>query len=114
MCVVVDGKINNRKHGFRKTKISNKSGGVRMKKRIGMIGIVIEDREKVSDTVNDILSKFGGIIIGRMGVPARKLNLSIISLIVEGTSDEIGAMTGQLGNLSGVSVKSMLTSKEVE
>lgn len=84
-----------------------------MKKRIGMIGIVIEERGKVSDTVNDILSKFGGIIIGRMGVPSRELQLSIISLIVEGTSDEIGAMTGRLGNLSGVTVKSMLTSKEV-
>lgn len=78
-----------------------------------MIGIVIENREKVSDTVNNILSKFGGIIIGRMGVPSRELQLSIISLIVEGTSDEIGAMTGQLGNLSGVTVKSMLTKKEV-
>ncbi len=91
-----------------------KMEGIELKKRIGMIGIVIENREKVSDKVNNILGKFGRIIIGRMGIPSRELQLSIISLIVEGTSDEIGAMTGQLGNLPGVTVKSMLTKKEVE
>jgi putative iron-only hydrogenase system regulator len=82
-----------------------------VKNRIGTIAIVIEDRSKVADQVNQILSKHGEIILGRMGVPSRELDLSVISLIVEGTSDDIGAMTGQLGNLSGVMVKSALTGR---
>lgn len=85
-----------------------------MEKRIGVIGIVIEEREKVTNKLNDILSEHGNIIIGRMGVPSRDLGLSIISLIVEGTSDDIGAMTGKLGNLPGISVKSALTSKVID
>ncbi len=85
-----------------------------MDKRIGVIGIVVEEREKVTHKLNDILSEFGHLIIGRMGVPSRDLGLSIISLIVEGTSDDIGAMTGKLGNLPGISLKSALTSKVIE
>lgn len=82
-----------------------------MERRIGVVGIVVEDRARVNKKLNEILSNFGHIIIGRMGVPSRELGLSVISLIVDGTPDEIGAMTGQIGNLSGVSLKSALTSK---
>lgn len=85
-----------------------------MQKRIGVIGIVVEQREKVNQRLNDILSEFAGNIIGRMGVPSRELELSVIALIVEGTPDKIGAMTGQLGNLPGITLKSALTSKVVE
>lgn len=85
-----------------------------MEKRIGVVGIVVEERNKVNQKLNDILSKFGGNIIGRMGVPSKELGLSVIALIVEGTSDEIGALTGQIGNLSGVTLKSALTSKVIE
>ena len=85
-----------------------------MQKRIGVIGIVIEDRSKVASELNDILSKFGDIIIGRMGVPSQELDLSTIALIVEGSSDDVGSMTGKIGNLTGVTLKSALTSKVVE
>ncbi|MFW6381600.1 MAG: TM1266 family iron-only hydrogenase system putative regulator [Bacillota bacterium] len=85
-----------------------------MEKRIGVIGIVIAEREKVNTRLNKILSEFGEIIIGRMGVPSRELELSLISLIVEGTPDDIGAMTGRLGNLPGVTLKSALTAVTVE
>ncbi len=85
-----------------------------MKKRIGVVGIVVEDREKVGDRINKILSNFGDNIIGRMGIPHAEHNLSMISLIVEGTPDEIGAMTGQLGNIRRVNLKSALTSVEIE
>ncbi|MFW6035891.1 MAG: TM1266 family iron-only hydrogenase system putative regulator [Halothermotrichaceae bacterium] len=84
-----------------------------MQRRIGVIGIVIEEREKVNTKLNGILSNFGEIIIGRMGIPAREYQISVISLIVEGTPDEIGAMTGQLGNLPGITLKSALTAKVV-
>ncbi len=76
-----------------------------------MIGVVIEDRENGVKTVNDILSKYAEIIVGRMGIPYRERKIAVISLIVDGTTDEIGAMTGQLGTVPGVNVKSALTKK---
>ncbi|ADQ47223.1 putative transcriptional regulator, CopG family [Caldicellulosiruptor kronotskyensis 2002] len=80
-----------------------------MERRIGVIGIVIENRKEVSDKLNKVLSDHGEIIVGRMGIPYKERGLCVISLIVDGTTDEIGALTGKLGSLPGVKVKSALT-----
>ena len=77
-------------------------------KRLGVIGIVIENREAVP-RVNQILSEYANIIIGRMGLPYREKEVSVISLIVDGTTDELGALTGKLGKIRSVTVKSALT-----
>lgn len=85
-----------------------------MDKRIGVVGIVVESKENVP-RLNTILSEFGENIIGRMGVPYhRGKGLSVISLIVEGTTDEIGALTGKLGNLPGITVKTALTKVNID
>ncbi|HHV16421.1 MAG TPA: CopG family transcriptional regulator [Gelria sp.] len=76
--------------------------------RIGVIGIVVENREVVPQ-VNKILSDYAAIIIGRMGLPYREKDVSVISLIVDGNTDTLGALTGKLGNLPQVTVKSALT-----
>lgn len=80
-----------------------------MEKRIGTITIIITNRASQSEKVNRILSEFGDIIIARLGVPYAPRNLSIIALIVHASTDEIGALTGKLGTLTGVQVKSALT-----
>ena len=77
-------------------------------KRIGVIGIVIENREAVP-RVNQILSEHAEMIIGRMGLPYREKDIAVISLIVDGSTDKLGALTGKLGNLPQVTVKSALT-----
>ncbi len=79
-----------------------------MEKRIGSALIMIEDLTVVHD-LNQILTRHAGIIIGRQGLPLRDRHISIISLVLEGTTDEIGALTGQIGRLKGVQVKSVLT-----
>ncbi|MGQ9558348.1 MAG: TM1266 family iron-only hydrogenase system putative regulator [Desulfurispora sp.] len=78
--------------------------------RIGVIGIVIEDRAQ-APRVNSILSSYGDVIVGRMGIPYREKGLAVISLIVDGSTDQIGALTGKLGQLSGVQVKSALVTR---
>ena len=42
-------------------------------------------------------------------MPNHESGVAVIGLIVNGTGDQLGAMTGQLGNLPGVQVKSALT-----
>ncbi len=80
--------------------------------RLGFVGVVVEERSRAED-VNRILSQFGEIIRGRIGIPDQETGLAVIGLIVEGTNDQVGAMTGRLGNLSGVTVKSALTAKKI-
>ncbi len=83
-------------------------------KRIGVVGIVIEGNRDVAMEVQKILSENGDIILGRMGIPDREDNISAISLIVKGESERISALTGRLGRLERVNVKSALTSVEIE
>ena len=80
-----------------------------MDKRVGFVGIIVEDRKKTAHQVNDLLSEHGDIIVARVGLPYRERKCSVITLIVDATTDELGALTGRLGALSGVSVKSALT-----
>ena len=81
-----------------------------MDKRIGVIGIVIEDTSQIAE-VNRLLHEYSHIIIGRMGIPYRERSLNVISVIVDGTNDDIGALSGKLGKIKGLSVKSALSKK---
>lgn len=76
-------------------------------KRLGFIGILVEDLTSV-EKVNETLSQYGTLIVGRMGIPYRDRGVSVISLVVDGTNDEVSAPTGTLGRIPGISVKSML------
>jgi len=80
-----------------------------MDKRVGFIGIILEDRERQVDSVNKILFEFAEVIIGRIGLPYKERGCSVITLIVDATTDEVGAITGKLGKIEGISVKSALS-----
>lgn len=80
-----------------------------MERRVGFIGIVVEDRKKSADKVNRMLADYGDHIVARVGIPYHEKNVSVITLVVDMTTDELGALTGKLGTLGGVSVKSALT-----
>lgn len=73
-------------------------------KRVATLSLFIEERESVGK-VNEILGNYSDIIVSRMGIPYRDRGLSVIVLILDGTNDEIGALSGKLGNLKGVSSK---------
>lgn len=77
--------------------------------RVAVIGIVVENREDSASKLNGVLSDFGNIIIGRMGIPYKERGISVISIIADGTTDQIGALTGKLGNIKGIKVKVALT-----
>jgi len=78
-------------------------------RRIAVVGILVEDRLKAAPKVNEILSLHASMIVGRMGVPYREKDVAVIALIVDGTTDEIGSLTGKLGSLDGVKVRSAVT-----
>lgn len=75
--------------------------------RIGEVTIVIQNRQKSAMAVNDILNQYGDSIIARMGVPHRSRDICIISVVLEASTDEIGALTGKIGQLEDVKVKSI-------
>ena len=81
--------------------------------RIGVIGIVVTGERDIAMDIQKILSDVSDIICGRMGIPHRDENISTISLIVKGENEKISALTGKLGRLPNVNVKSALNSIEL-
>jgi putative iron-only hydrogenase system regulator len=78
-------------------------------KRVGFVGIIIKDRKKHSSAVNQVLTDFGDIIVARTGIPYHERNICVITVIVDATTDEVGSLTGKLGRVPGVSVRSALS-----
>lgn len=81
-----------------------------MEKRIAVIGIIIENKESV-EMLNSLLHEFGDIIVGRMGLPYKERNLSIMSLAVDAPQNTISELTGKIGKLDGISVKTAYSNK---
>ncbi|HER10002.1 MAG TPA: CopG family transcriptional regulator [Bacteroides sp.] len=78
-----------------------------MERRIGAAIILISEQGEIQ-RINSLISEHSDIILGRQGIPLKDRPLSVISLVLEGDTDRIGALTGKLGRLPGVKVKSLL------
>jgi len=84
-----------------------------MEKRIGTITILIKGNTSVP-AVNSLLSQYSSIILARQGLPLHNRNINVISLVIEGTTEIISALTGKIGRLKDVEVKSILTKYKEE
>ena len=78
---------------------------------IAVVGIVLSQR-RAAERVNQILGQHAQMILGRMGIPSPQQDLALMALIVQGDNKEIASLTGKLGNIEGVRVRSAVTSEE--
>ena len=77
-----------------------------METRVALIGIVVEKFES-TEKLNALLHQYGEYIIGRMGVPYKKRNISVISVVIDAPADVISALSGKLGALPGINTKTI-------
>ena len=78
--------------------------GTEVETRVALLGIIIENVESVPQ-LNELLHEYGRYIIGRMGIPYKERNLHIISVAMDAPQDKINALSGKIGRLDGVTVK---------
>lgn len=79
-----------------------------MDTKVAIIGIVVEDNNKISD-VQKTLSDYSEFIIGRMGIPYKTKNVRIISVVLDAPVDTINALTGKIGRIEGISAKTVIS-----
>ena len=80
-----------------------------METRVAVMSIIVENSEAV-EKLNGILHEYGEYIIGRMGIPYRKRKAGIIAIALDAPQNTISALSGKIGSLSGVSVKTAYSS----
>ena len=72
--------------------------------RVAVMAIIVENRDS-TEPLNALLHEYGRYIIGRMGIPYREKGINIISIALDAPQDEISALSGKIGKIVGVSVK---------
>lgn len=75
-----------------------------METRVAIIGIIIEDKNSV-EQINSVLHDNNEYIIGRMGIPYRERNISVMSIVIDAPQDVINTMSGRIGKIPEVSAK---------
>ena len=77
-----------------------------MENRVAVMAIIVENTNSV-EPLNALLHEYGCYIIGRMGLPYAKRNIALISVAIDAPQDVISALTGKIGNIPHVSVKTV-------
>lgn len=80
-----------------------------MQERISIVSIIVEDLEAAPE-INELLHRFGEYVIGRMGIPYKEKGISIICVILEAPADVVSTLSGKIGMIKDVSIKTV-TSK---
>ena len=75
-----------------------------MESRVAVMSIIVENPEMVQ-SVNTLLHEYSEYIIGRMGIPYRKRKVSIISVAMDAPQNTIATLSGKIGKLPGINVK---------
>jgi len=78
-------------------------------KRIAVLGAILENPTNTQKTFNETISAYKDIVKGRMGIPFDNENIAVISITVQAELDDINALTGKLGNIPGVTVKTAIS-----
>lgn len=78
-----------------------------METKIALIGIIVENMNSV-DTVNELLHTYAEYIVGRMGLPYAQKEIHIISVVIDAPENVISALSGKLGMIKGINVKTMV------
>lgn len=87
-----------------RTLFAQRAKGGQMETRVAIIGIIVENPDSVGQ-INDILHDVRDYVVGRMGIPYKERNISIISVVVDAPGNLISSVSGKLGMLDGVSAK---------
>jgi putative iron-only hydrogenase system regulator len=82
-------------------------------KRVAVISAILESPKDSQHQFNDVVSNFKGIIKGRMGIPLDNEGVAVICIVVIGEVNEINSLTGKLGNIKSVVVKTSISKVEV-
>jgi putative iron-only hydrogenase system regulator len=77
--------------------------------RIAVIGAILEEPQTSQRVFNETVSRYRRIVKGRMGVPVDDEDTAVIALTLRGELDDINALTGKLGNLPHVTVKTAVS-----
>jgi len=83
-------------------------------KRIAIIAAILDTPAKSQKSFNEIISANKHLVRGRMGIPFEQEEIAVVSVTVMGEMDEINALTGKLGKIENVTIKTAISNKQID
>lgn len=74
--------------------------------RIAICSIIVENKNYI-ETLNSLLTEYSNYIVGRMGIPYKKYDVNIISIVLDAPQDVISALSGKIGKIQGITTKTI-------
>ena len=81
-----------------------------MENRVAIMAVIVENSDSV-EALNALLHEYGEFIIGRMGIPYKTKDINIISIALDAPQDTVSALSGKIGKIDGISVKTVYSNK---
>jgi len=81
--------------------------------RLAVISAILETPEEHQEQFNHIVAEHKSMVKGRLGLPLEEHGISAIAIVVIGGMDEINSLTGKLGSIPGVQVKTSISQNEI-
>lgn len=77
-------------------------------KRIAVLSVIVTDLT-AAERLNAYLSEYGAYVVGRMGIPYREKGVSVLCVVLDAPAAVVNALTGKIGQISGVSAKTLFS-----
>jgi len=82
-------------------------------KRVAVISAILEKPEETQSLFNNIITSYKHMVRGRMGLPLEEEKVTVICITVVGDVNDINSLTGKLGRIQNVQVKTSISKKEI-
>lgn len=73
--------------------------------KIAVISVLMDAPHDKQESFNSIISKYAGIVRGRIGIPFAEQNIAALAIIAEGKEDDIKALISELSEICDITVK---------
>ena len=83
-------------------------------KKIAIIAAVLDNPAVSQKRFNEVISIHKHLVRGRMGIPFVEEGIAVVSVTVMGNMDEINALTGRLGKIEHVTIKTAVSNKQID
>jgi len=71
---------------------------------LAVMGVLLKNRREQAPEVQEVLTKYGDLILARSGVHDPARDRGLIALMVEGGEEEVDALAQELEDVTGVDV----------
>lgn len=74
---------------------------------LSLMGILVDKRAEIAPEAQEVITKYGGKILSRMGIPSPDKKKGLITLVVESELEDLLQFRQELEEIPGLTIQTM-------